>query len=268
MNSVEEHYAAPGLLLRVRDALKRSGLDPDHLRQADIEKLDQFHVGGLDATDDLAAAAKIQASDRVLDLGSGIGGPSRHLASSIGCRVTGLDLTREYCEVATALAQSTGLAHLVDYQQGDALHTPFENESFNVVWTQHASMNIEDKPALYREIFRVLAPNGRLALHDVVAGSGPVRYPLPWASNAVFSFLIAEADLENALRDAGFRIESSIDQTKEGLDFLRQAASRPPSSGFGLATLLGPDFPSMIANLIANLDAGSCRVIQIVSARY
>src|SRR5580698_3556786 len=112
MNSVEEHYSAPDLWLRVREALKRSGLDPDHLRQADIEKLDQFHVGGLEATNQLAAAANIQASDRVLDLGSGIGGPSRHLAASIGCRVTGLDLTREYCEVATALAQSTGLAHL------------------------------------------------------------------------------------------------------------------------------------------------------------
>jgi ubiquinone/menaquinone biosynthesis C-methylase UbiE len=267
MNSVEEHYSAPGLWLRVREALKRSGLDPDHLRQADIEKLDQFHVGGLEATNQLAAAANIQASDRVLDLGSGIGGPSRHLAASVGCRVTGLDLTREYCEVATALAQSTGLAHLVDYQQGDALHSPFENESFNVVWTQHASMNIEDKPALYREIFRVLAPNGRLVLHDIVAGSGPVHYPVPWARDPEFSFLITEPDLKNALKDAGFRIESSIDQTKEGLEFLRQAASRPPSSGFGLATLLGPEFPSMIANLVANLDIGACRILQVVSVK-
>jgi len=267
MNTVEEHYSAPGLLMRVRDALTRSGLDPDHLRQADIEKLDQFHARGLEATNHLAAAANIQPADRVLDLGSGIGGPSRHLAASIGCRVTGLDLTREYCEVATALAQSTGLGHLVDYHQGNALHSPFENESFNVVWTQHASMNIEDKPALYREIFRVLAKNGRLALHDIIAGSGPVRYPVPWARNSESSFLIAEADLNNALKEAGFRIESSLDQTKEGLEFLRQAASRPPLSGFGLATLLGPDFPSMIANLIANLDAGSCRIFQVVSVK-
>jgi hypothetical protein len=89
---------------------------------------------------------------------------------------------------------------------------------------------------------------------------------VPWAGSPESSFLIAEVDLKDALTAAGFRIESSIDQTKEGLEFLRQAAARPPSSGFGLATLLGPDFPSMIANLIANLDAGSCRVIQIVSA--
>jgi sarcosine/dimethylglycine N-methyltransferase len=262
MNSVEAHYAEPGLMERVREALRRSGLNPDRLEQADLAQLDQFHVGGLDATDALARLARIQQSDRVLDLGSGIGGPSRHLAAMLGCHVTGLDLTTEYCDVATMLAQSTGLAHLVSYRQGNALATPFDDAAFDVVWTQHATMNIADKTALYREMFRLLKKGGRLALHDIVAGSGEVRYPVPWARSPDLSFLISVADMQSGLEAAGFRKVASEDVTEQGIEGLRQVAARASSPGFGLPTLMGPQFPAMIANLSANLQSGACRLVQ------
>jgi SAM-dependent methyltransferase len=261
MNVVEAHYAEPGLVERVREALRQSGLDPDRLNQSELAKLDQFHVGALDATNALAHLAGIRETDRVLDLGSGIGGPSRHLASTFGCHVTGLDLTDEYCQVANMLARATGLTHLVAYQKGDALHTPFQNAAFDVVWTQHAAMNIEDKRGLYREIFRLLTPSGRLALHDIVAGTGEVRYPVPWARRADFSFLISEQDMQDLLAAEGFRNIVSQDVTKEGMEALRQVAGRTASPGFGLRTLLGSEFPAMIANLMANFQSGACRVV-------
>jgi ubiquinone/menaquinone biosynthesis C-methylase UbiE len=264
MNVIEAHYAQPGLLERVLEALRQSGLNPDRLDQSDLAKLDQFHVGGLEATDRLARLAMIQPGDRVLDLGSGVGGPSRHLASAIGCRVTGLDLTKEYCDVATALAAATGLSHLVSYQQGDALATPFDDATFDIVWTQHAAMNIPDKSGLYREIFRLLKKGGRFALHDVVAGQGTMRYPVPWASRQELSFLSSEDAMLDTLTSAGFRNVVSEDVTAEGLEALRQLAAKPPSPGFGLRTLMGPEFPSMAANLVANLQSGACRVVQAV----
>ena len=85
----------------------------------------------------------------VLDIGSGIGGPSRYIASKFGCHVIGLDLVAEYCNVAKMLAKRVELDNLVDYRQGDATNMPFENSSFDIVWTQHASMNIADKSKLY-----------------------------------------------------------------------------------------------------------------------
>jgi SAM-dependent methyltransferase len=176
--------------------------------------------------------------------------------------VTGLDLTAEYCEVASMLARSTGRAHLVGYQQGDALHAPFEDQAFDVVWTQHASMNIEDKPALYREIFRLLKKGGRLAVHDVVAGAGVVHYPVPWARRPELSFLISHEEMRSAFTATGFRAVVSQDVTYEGIEALRQVASRASSSAFGIQTLMGVQFPLMIANLSANLQSGSCRLVQ------
>lgn len=267
MNPIEAHYAQPGLLERLTEALRRSGRDPDRLNQSDLSKFDHFHVGGLDATDALIRLAEIRQTDQVLDLGSGIGGPSRHLAATIGCRVTGLDLTDEYCQVATKLARSTGLSRLVDYHSGDALAAPFDDASFDVVWTQHAAMNIEDKPGLYREVFRLLKRGGRLALHDVVAGSGTVLYPVPWATRPELSFLVSEEQMQNALSAAGFQQLILQDVTPEGIEALARMAARANSPSFGLQTLMGAEFPLMIANLTTNLKTGRCRLIRAIFAK-
>jgi ubiquinone/menaquinone biosynthesis C-methylase UbiE len=262
MDTVEAHYAKPGLSERVREAIRQSGLDPDRLQQSDFAGRDQFHIGGADATDAMARLVDLRKTDLVLDLGSGIGGTTRHLAATIGCRVEGIDLTEEYCQVSKMLAVSTGLSHLVSYRRGDALATPFEDQSFDVVWTQHASMNIEDKSGLYREMARLLKSGGRLAVHDIVAGTGEVRFPVPWASRPDFSFLTTAEEMQRGLTAAGFRNLSFTDVTKEGIEALRKVAAGATSRGFGIQTLIGPDFPQLASNLVANLLAGTCRVVQ------
>ena len=72
----------------------------------------------------------------MLDVGCGIGGPSRYLASTFGCRVTGLDLTPEFIALAGMLAQRTRLADKVSYRHGDALDMPFPDASFDLVFAE------------------------------------------------------------------------------------------------------------------------------------
>jgi ubiquinone/menaquinone biosynthesis C-methylase UbiE len=115
----------------------------------------------------------------------GIGGPSRYLAKTYGCRVAGLDLTPEFCQVAAMLAERTGLAGKVEYREGDALAMPFADRSFDVVWSQNVAMNIADRDRLYREIRRVLRPDGRYAFSDVVDKRG-WRTPLSGSMGARF----------------------------------------------------------------------------------
>ena len=169
---------------------------------------------------DLAAAAGVTAEDRVLDIGSGLGGPARLLARQVGCHVVGLDLTPELCEVATDLTRRVHLEDRVEIRQGDALDLPFDDGSFDLAWTQHASMNIADKPRLYAETRRILRPGGRLALFDIIgATDGPLHLPVPWAEDASVSALIPTDELRTILTEAGFTIRTWDDLTEDAAAF-------------------------------------------------
>src|ERR1043166_3845162 len=89
LDKVRDHYRATGLTDRLRTALLALGPEDHRLRPEQLAQLDQFHPGGPAATADLARMAEITSSDRVLDVGSGIGGPARFLAASHGCEVVG-----------------------------------------------------------------------------------------------------------------------------------------------------------------------------------
>ena len=170
------------LTTRILEALQESGRSIDELTYRDLIPVSELHNRGKQATVDLARLAEIQPEHHVLDLGCGIGGPARTLAAEFGCRVTGIDISDEFCTAAQSLNELVGLSGNISIRTADALALPFEDESFDIVWTQHASMNIADKQALFTEMHRVLRPGGKLALHDVMAGPvQPVHFPVPWA---------------------------------------------------------------------------------------
>jgi MPBQ/MSBQ methyltransferase len=192
--AIEHHYTRPNLENTILTALKNAGKNVDQLTVDDIAPIDEFHTRGREATANLASLLNnnLQPNIHVLDVGAGIGGPSRYLASRFGCHVTGLDLVEEYCNVANSLATRVKLDNLLTYRQGDATKMPFEDATFDIVWTQHASMNIADKKRLYSEMHRVLKPSGKLAIYDVFKGSSnssdiddgsstsSIHFPVPW----------------------------------------------------------------------------------------
>jgi SAM-dependent methyltransferase len=133
-NPVETHYSRGDLYDTILAALKAAGKDADHLTPDDLAPVDEFHGGQRPATIRLAELVDFTGIERVLGVGSGLGGPSRFLAWRYGCRVSGVDLTAEFVRIAEALTQLTGLVDRVDYRQGSALDLPFEDMSFDVVW--------------------------------------------------------------------------------------------------------------------------------------
>ncbi|NKB56527.1 MAG: methyltransferase domain-containing protein [Alphaproteobacteria bacterium] len=134
-----------------------------------IEKLysdDYLSIGGTQSTDILADQAGITAESRVLDVGSGLGGPALHLAATRGCRITGLDLVETSILEANNRAKARGLEGLATFQAGDATDMPFESGTFDVVWGQDAWCHVPDKPKLIAECARVLAPKGTIVFTD------------------------------------------------------------------------------------------------------
>ena len=183
---VEKHYASEDITARVLAAL-RNVMGPDVPITPDtLAPIDHFHGKGVIATEELTSLLQPKTSDHLLDIGCGIGGPARWIAAKYGCRVTGVDLTPEFCEAARELNTLTGLSDCVQILHAGALSLPGPDNSFDGAYSQAALMNISDKRGVFREVFRVLRPSGLLALSLVGAGTageptihclGPSRPP-------------------------------------------------------------------------------------------
>jgi SAM-dependent methyltransferase len=268
--TVGEHYRRDNLTEEILKALRAAGKDPDTVAAGDLVPIDQFHTRGREATLDLARLAGVTSGMRVLDVGGGLGGPARTLASEFGCQVEVLDLTEEYCRAGQALTAMTNLGDRVSFKHGTALDMPYPDESFDLVWTQHSSMNVADKEALYKEIRRVLRPGGRLALHEIMAGPySPIHFPVPWAREPSISHLLPPDATRALIPASGFKELAWIDETSSATEWFRQRLATAPADGppLGLSLLLGPEFGEMFRNQVRNLEEARICVVQATFER-
>jgi SAM-dependent methyltransferase len=261
--TTDQPYATGLTRSNIERALAEAGKQTDALQASDLVMLEDFHTLGRFATAALIDLAQITASDRVLDAGTGIGGTARLIAAERGAHVTAVDLTSEYCEVATWLNDALGLSDMIDVRVADVTELPFEAASFDVVVSQHVQMNVADKRRLYAEVRRVLAPGGRLALWDVTAGpGGPLHMPVPWATLPEQSYLVTPERLAELLSEAGFATAHWNDLTQQAGTVMQGflAGEQPP---LGLHVFV-PDFQAKVTNLVRNVAEDRARLIQAI----
>jgi SAM-dependent methyltransferase len=268
--AVARHYGAEGLLARILAGLVAGGKDPDNLQPDDLAPVEEFHIGGRTATARAVGKLAPREDHHVLDIGCGIGGTARFMAAQVGCRVTGIDLTQEYIDVARALTARTGLAGKVSYRHASALDMPFDDAVFDAAITIHAAMNIHDRAGLYGEIARVMKPGARLCIFDVMKKSeDEITYPVPWAESSVTSHLTTPDEMRALLEAAGFDVIEVEDRTEFAIEFFRQslaaAGDGPPP--LGLHLLMGASAPEKFRNMLANVENGRIAPVQIIAIR-
>jgi cyclopropane fatty-acyl-phospholipid synthase-like methyltransferase len=230
-------------------ALAEAGVDVGHLSETDLFPVDQLHAGGVAATKHTLDRLGLEPGKRLLDVGCGIGGPSR-LGATYDAQVTGIDLTPEFVEAATDLTAKVGLGDRASFVTTPGETLPFDDASFDAAVMIHVGMNIPDKGTVFAEVHRVLAPGARFALYEQMrTEEGELTYPLPWAEDERSSFVESAEDYAAALEGAGFTVEEIEDRTASTL-------GPPPAGPLSPMAVFGGAFAVRIGNNISATKAG------------
>jgi SAM-dependent methyltransferase len=268
--AVAAHYASDGLLDRIIGALAEVGCDPDNLEPARLTAVDQLHSRGAEGTAAQIAAFGLPAGALVLDIGAGLGGPARTLAST-DCRVVALDLTEDLMRAGAGLTARCGMTGQVIHLVGDGCRLPLCDGAFDAVWTQYALMNVPDKTALFAEAFRALRPGGRMCIGEPCLGSGaPLDFPVPWGTGPALTHLLAPAALRQRIERVGFHVVGWSDETAATVDWGRRIAARPrPAnpSPLGPQLVFGSDMALKAKNLGRAMADGRLIEIRCIAER-
>jgi ubiquinone/menaquinone biosynthesis C-methylase UbiE len=269
---VTNHYTHGDLAAAIRSGIESLGKKVESITVNDLAPVDEFHIGGRQASEDFLSQLDLSPEKQVLDVGCGLGGAARFVASRYGCRVTGIDLTPEYVGTGNVLCGWVGLGNSILLHQGSALAMPFADRAFDRAYMLHVGMNIDDKPKLCSEVSRVLRSGSLFGIYDVMRiGDGELTYPVPWATTAASSALATPAQYREALQSAGFSVIAERNRRDFALAFFDQLRARTAAAGgpppLGLHILMGRNTPDKVQNMIQNISNGRIAPVELIARK-
>jgi SAM-dependent methyltransferase len=271
IQDIHSYYSPNNLFNKIIEGLNKLGKDLVNVTPDDLQPVDEFHIRGDVATRELIELAEFTPDMHILDVGCGIGGSTRRLSLETGCRVTGIDLSESYIDTAERLTRLLDMQDQVTFHACSALELPFEDNSFDGVWSLQMNMNVEDKLSWLKETYRVIKPGGRAVLYEVCGNKNtPLHFPVPWAQDSSMSFLVPPTLFRDVIMSAGFDIEIWNDKT----DLAQKAfanAKEPVGEAnlpiLGVYLLVGEDIQTKAYNLHRNLDEERVSLIETVAVK-
>jgi ubiquinone/menaquinone biosynthesis C-methylase UbiE len=269
---VSKHYTHGNLVAAIRSGIESLGKTINSITIDDLAPVDEFHTGGRRASKDFLSQLNLAPEKHVLDVGCGLGGAARFVASRFGCQVTGIDLTPEFIETAKVICGWLGLNNRVSLHLGSALAMPFADGVFDCAYMLHVGMNIADKAKLCAEVSRVLRPSSLFGIYDLMRiGDGELAYPVHWAATAAASAVATPAQYREALEKVGFviiaernRRDFALAQYDQLRAKLAAAVSPPP---LGIHVLTGRSTPEYLQNMIENISTGRIAPVELIARK-
>ena len=271
MDPIFDYYSPNDLYNKIIEGLNTLGKDLSKITLDDLQPVDEFHIRGDAATKELIKLSGFTPDMHILDVGCGIGGSTRRLAYETGCRITGIDLSEEYIDTAERLTQLLNMQERVEFHATSALDSPFDDNSFDGVWSLQMGMNVEDKCSWLQEAFRVLKPGGRAILYEVCGNkNSPIYFPVPWAQDSSMSFLVKPESFRETIISVGFDIEVWSDKTdlaQAAFANVPEPVGEPSLPVLGVYLLVGNDIQTKAYNLHRNLDEERVSLIETVALK-
>ncbi|WP_051206179.1 class I SAM-dependent methyltransferase [Oceanospirillum maris] len=287
MTDIAQHYQESpaqdcldhALWQKITNSLTDASIDLSKLTADLLAPIDQLHIGGRKATQNLLQRAELPSQSHVLEIGAGLGGTARLIADQLkkqsNCHITAVDITSSF----TFACQQ--INNLMNYQNihsicGDACLPHVAAASQDVIISQHTLMNIPDKVSLLNTLFNSLKPNGKLLLHEVIAGDNleALALPVPWASQPEHSDLPQQQALIALLEQAGFTLASIHNVSEDALAWRNKHTQREAGqsdqgktqqkSPLNPKLIFGERFIQMGKNVMANLATDKVRVVEAI----
>ena len=261
---------------RVYNEMHAAGLkDLDEINAADLAAFDQYHYHGTKAIDVAINALEINSGSRVLEIGSGIGGPSRHIAAATGANIVALELQPDLSRTAQDLTQRCGLSAHVTHICADAMDFSPLNSDFDSIVSWLTFYHIEDRPRLLSLCSSWLKPAGNLFVEDLFARGDLDPIERTTLDVRLYArYLPGFKQYQEDFQAAGFSIKSVEDMSEDWLAFTRNRYAefcrnrQRHEDVHGAAIAKGLDrFYDTVAGLFAGGNLGGIRLHATVSTR-
>jgi len=239
--TVSEYYTHGSLLEAIQESVFRLGKTIDSVTIEDLAAVDEIHIGGRLATNNLLDQLGFSEKDHIIDVGK-------------------------------ALCAWVRLDKKINLHQGSALSMPFEDEVFDGAIMLHVGMNIENKVKLFKEIYRVLRPGAGIGVYDVMQiNHGELIYPVPWATENSTSKLGTPDQYQQALNQAGFKVIKVNNRHDFALEIFKRARTKAGADGvptaLGLHTLMQESAAVKTRNMINNIKAGLVAPVEVIAQK-
>lgn len=241
------------------------------LQEKDIAAFDQYHYLGTGAVDDAISCLDISRLSRIIEIGSGLGGPARYLAEKTGCRVTAVELQADLHQIACSLTESCNLSGSIEHLCCDILDFPEEGNSFDAALSWLSFLHIPDRPALLKKCRAILRPGGKMFIEDFCKRGKFSREELKILSEDVqCPYLPAPEEYKDQLVGNNFTQVELIDKTDCWRGFVRERLEKFIGNRSRYMQIHGieitediEDFYRKILQLFDNGNLGGLRVIAV-----